>query len=290
MIVKNEAANIARAVLSARRVADEIIILDTGSTDETLSILTAMGQPFFTTSWRDSFSIARNESLSKATKPWILWMDADDVITEDAAIRIRALKEKPLENFYLFYIKNIDPLDPEIVGQSSDDKFMQFRMFPNFKGLSFDGRVHEQIAGEALGKLACCLAEDVVIEHHGYSSRQHIKESLRRNIRLQMISMGFPANTDFFEFMVGEDIYCIYHPNTIAVWYKKHYMTHFNPFEFCIPETAEERFQVMKKQVKVYLQSHLDGLRVSLTPDFEQWVRDIEKALKTGEVNVCPIA
>ena len=290
MIVKNEERNIVRAVENARKIADEIIILDTGSTDNTRRLLDSIGQPFKTTEWRDSFSLARNESLALCTLPWIFWMDADDIITDDCAMKINKLKQMPPDSVFMFDIINANTEIRDDIGQPG--KFKHIRMFPNFKGIKFQGRVHEQVVGEALLTLNRLYAEDVLIEHHGYSVKQHQTESLRRNIRLQMLEhpFGFPENTDFFSFELGPDIFCIYHPRALAIWYRHIYVATLDPFVSGCPDTHAERFMKMQQAAKDYLRSYADGMRVCKKMENAKVLTDIEAALKDGKINVCAVA
>src|SRR4029450_5445578 len=79
---KNEEANLPDCLRSVADLVDEIIIVDTGSTDRTKEVAKQFGAQVFDFPWIDNFAAARNESLSHATCPWILWLDADDRIDE----------------------------------------------------------------------------------------------------------------------------------------------------------------------------------------------------------------
>ena len=82
MIVKNEEQVLRRCLESAKSFADEIILVDTGSTDKTKEIGKTYGGKIFDFPWRDDFAAARNEAFSKATMDYCMWLDADDVVTE----------------------------------------------------------------------------------------------------------------------------------------------------------------------------------------------------------------
>jgi glycosyltransferase involved in cell wall biosynthesis len=82
MIVKNEEKVIARCLESVKGIVDEIIIVDTGSTDNTIEIVKAYTHRIFHFDWIHDFAAARNFSFQQATKEYILWLDADDVIQE----------------------------------------------------------------------------------------------------------------------------------------------------------------------------------------------------------------
>ena len=93
MIVKNEEDTLGRCLESVKDIVDEIVIVDTGSTDKTREIAKRYTKKVFNFKWIDDFSAARNYSFSKATKDYILWLDADDVILEDDALKFKDLKE-----------------------------------------------------------------------------------------------------------------------------------------------------------------------------------------------------
>lgn len=93
MIVKDEEAVLARCLDSVAEIADEIIVVDTGSSDRTKEIAAQYGQVFDFV-WCEDFSAARNYSFAQATKDFILWLDADDVITPEDKARFLKLKQE----------------------------------------------------------------------------------------------------------------------------------------------------------------------------------------------------
>lgn len=100
MIVKNEEKTLAAALAGVKNSVDEIIIADTGSTDGTVATAREFTDKIYSFEWCDDFAAARNFSFSKATCEYIMWLDADDVITEENARRLDALRgrlsaEKP---------------------------------------------------------------------------------------------------------------------------------------------------------------------------------------------------
>lgn len=99
MIVKNEEDTLGRCLDSVKDIVDEIIIVDTGSTDNTKNIVKKYTDNIYDFEWIDDFSAARNYSFSKATMDYIIWLDADDVILEE--------DRKKLE----FSKKNINSID-----------------------------------------------------------------------------------------------------------------------------------------------------------------------------------
>ena len=93
MIVKNEQEMIEQCLASIKHVVDEINIVDTGSTDRTKEIVAAYTDRIFDFKWKDDFGAARNYSFSKATKDYILWLDADDILLQEDANKLKELKK-----------------------------------------------------------------------------------------------------------------------------------------------------------------------------------------------------
>jgi glycosyltransferase involved in cell wall biosynthesis len=98
MIVRNEAEGLANCLSSVKGIADEIVIVDTGSTDQTKEIAAQFTDRIFDFEWIDDFSAARNFAFSQATKKYILWLDADDHIQEkDRQLFIKLKKKLALD-------------------------------------------------------------------------------------------------------------------------------------------------------------------------------------------------
>src|SRR3989344_5073579 len=93
MITKNEEQFLEQCLNSVQELVDEIIIVDTGSTDKTKEIAAKFTDKIFDFKWGDVFSKARNESLKQATKDWILVLDADEQLDQDG---IREVKKSVL--------------------------------------------------------------------------------------------------------------------------------------------------------------------------------------------------
>src|SRR5471030_1006215 len=95
MIAKNEARFLSDALRSVADVVDEICIVDTGSTDETLAIAEPFGAKIKQVEWRDDFAWARNEALAMATRAWILVLDADERLIETSRDELKAVGASP---------------------------------------------------------------------------------------------------------------------------------------------------------------------------------------------------
>ena len=92
MIVKNEEDTIARCLESVKDIVDEINIVDTGSTDQTKEVLKKYTDRIYDFEWAYDFAKARNYAFQQATKDYILWLDADDVLLQDDQVKLKELK------------------------------------------------------------------------------------------------------------------------------------------------------------------------------------------------------
>ena len=109
MIVKNEEDVLARCLDCVEDIVDEIIIVDTGSKDNTKKIARKYTNKIIDFKWIDDFSAARNYSFSKATKDYILWLDADDIILSEDIKKFKELKQtltQDVDNVMMKY--NVD--------------------------------------------------------------------------------------------------------------------------------------------------------------------------------------
>ncbi|MGB9500360.1 MAG: glycosyltransferase [Dissulfuribacterales bacterium] len=180
MIVKNEAKNIADCIRSVKPVVDEIIVVDTGSVDDTREIAGELGAKVFEFPWCDDFAAARNESIRHATGDYILWLDADDRISPEDRQGLKRLKKRLPASKNLACMLRI--INRNIDGEAAVN--YQLRIFPNIKGACFEGQVHEQIF-PSLNKLGIKVVEkDVHILHTGYEDEEAIKAKAERNLHI----------------------------------------------------------------------------------------------------------
>jgi glycosyltransferase involved in cell wall biosynthesis len=138
MIVKNEARCLARCLASAQKIADEIVVVDTGSTDRTLKIAGEYGAKIFHFDWCDDFSAARNFALFHATGDWLLVLDADETVGEPLAAEIRTFIQGAPQIGRLKIVS-----DFRRHGQTLRSQTFVSRLFP--WGPHFEGKIHEQI-------------------------------------------------------------------------------------------------------------------------------------------------
>ena len=170
MIVKNEEANLSKCLESVQGVVDEIVIVDTGSTDATKEIARRYTDKVYDYQWEDDFSKARNVSMDYATKPYVLWLDADDVLERSEREKLLAFK-KQLDGkidavmMPYHYAHNPDGT-PSMV-------FDRERIVRREAGFRFAGVVHEAMA---VGGHVTHV--DIAITHTGNHGAQSTKRNL----------------------------------------------------------------------------------------------------------------
>lgn len=194
MIVKNEAQNIRRCLESVAGAVDEIVVVDTGSTDNTRQIARELGARVNSFLWNENFSDARNASLDLATGDWVLFLDADEELHRDSREVLRRLTSDDAVEGY--FVKIINYIGSEGWTETCPD--LVFRLFRNRKEYRFRGAIHEQIADVILEKnnnAAYRIAEEIVIIHYGYLDRQ-IDEKDKKNRNLRIIEKELEENPE----------------------------------------------------------------------------------------------
>lgn len=176
MIVKNEEKYLRGCLESARPFVDEIIIVDTGSTDATVAIAQEYGAKLFTFPWNGNFSDARNESLRHATSEWILYLDADERLLNGA--EMRALRPSRSVIAYSVNIRSKHILPSGTVEQVNQYQ----RFFRRHPKINFEGVVHEQVLPSLIRMGKTIAPSTMFIEHLGYGeSLEKINEKCLRN-------------------------------------------------------------------------------------------------------------
>jgi len=185
MIVKNEQDFLDECLNSIQDIADEIIIVDTGSTDKTTEVAEKFKAKIHPFKWVDDFSAARNESIRHATSDWILWLDADERLLPESIPELKqSLKPETKALGYVIQIRNLLP-DRKNYRLSG-----AHRLFNNHKQIKFSGRIHEQIAPSLAELSGEERISKVTLLHHGYAlNDQDQQKKNQRNHRLlkQMI-------------------------------------------------------------------------------------------------------
>jgi glycosyltransferase involved in cell wall biosynthesis len=174
MIVKNEEKFLKRCLTSLQGKVDEIIVVDTGSTDSTIAIAKQFNTRIYNFKWNNDFAEARNESLSYATGDYILVLDADEYLDADADLHQTLTYEK---DYYIINIKNEIDNNYFINHQA-------IRLFKNKIGFRYVGSIHEHLnTGDYTDKTNAL--SDINLIHTGYKkSVVNDQNKNQRNLKL----------------------------------------------------------------------------------------------------------
>ncbi len=187
MIVKNEQATLSKCLESVQDVVDEMVILDTGSTDKTVEIAQKFGATVGSYEWGDNFAEARNEALKYVTGDWVLVLDADEVLNKKVAPQLKEAIEKE-ENLVVNLVRHE-------IGSSQSPYSLVSRLFRKHPEVSFsrpyhaiiDDSVSELLKKESHWKIVDLPA--VTLFHYGYT--QEAIASLDKANRAQAAMENF---------------------------------------------------------------------------------------------------
>lgn len=179
LISKNEEKNIKECIEKVKPAVDEIIVLDTGSTDNTVKIAEELGAKIGHFDWDDDFSEARNTAIEMATKDWILFLDCDERLeAEDLA-----LLKKTIANYGEEYVAVQQPINSVTDGGGITS--YRVTLFKRDPRIRYRGRVHETVSdsiNEFKGKF---LKVDIPVIHLGYRDKNSlIDKAINRNYKI----------------------------------------------------------------------------------------------------------
>jgi tetratricopeptide (TPR) repeat protein len=165
MIVKDEAGMLPEFLARARGLWDELVVVDTGSQDDTIAILEAAGAKVLHRPWQNDFALARNYSLEAASGEWILVLDPDEHVSAEFVAQARALLNDPQIGAATVTMQN-----------HREDGHLQeehiVRMFRRHDGVRFRHAIHEDLTDTLIPRLHQTGQTIVHIQgsiiHHGY--------------------------------------------------------------------------------------------------------------------------
>lgn len=230
LIVKNEQDVIETCLKSLVNVVDEIIIVDTGSTDKTIEIAKKYTDKIFNFQWDNDFSKARNRSLEEASGEWILLIDADEELTNITKEELKTLITK--EDIATYYVLERSLKENQI--------YYLLRLFRNVKEIFFKGIIHEQIT-EGLSEycknnnLKGTISPIIIIHH---DQKRESKNKDDRNIELLRKTLSDPSIKD-----INFVYYCI--KLAVQILSKTH--IHFDELKE-VKELFDTVYKILKEQ------------------------------------------
>ncbi|MBI5711821.1 MAG: glycosyltransferase [Chloroflexi bacterium] len=176
LIAQDEEANLPRLLNSLKDAVDEIIVMDSGSTDRTIEIAQSYGAKVFPFQWSDDFAAARNESQRHASGDWILVTDADSELEAGHAEKIRQAVASGKSRAYAYQRHS-----PH---QNGENIIALPYLFENVEGVKFEGAIHESVDGSLLALGMIPRHTDIVMQHYGYGDPSSMEKRLQRNLKL----------------------------------------------------------------------------------------------------------
>lgn len=170
MIVKDEESCLPRCLKSVREYVDEIIVVDTGSSDRSVEIALSFGARVYHHPWQNDFSLHRNQSISYASGDWLLQMDADEELYPGDGPLLRAFASSNMADYFYLLFHDLDK------SGTVHGIFYQVRFFRNGLGLHYTRKVHNQLVTTGRGGVS-----PIRIRHYGYDlepekmERKHLR-------------------------------------------------------------------------------------------------------------------
>ena len=201
MIVKDEEEWLTQCLESVQGAVDEMIVVDTGSSDRSSEIARQYGARVVPFAWCDDFAAARNAGLEQATGDWILFLDADEALDLAAREQIRSWTAASECDGLFLNIHNYTG-----TGQQGATVNPVLRLFRNAPEHRFEGRIHEQIAGAICRKNpdAAFHVTDMTIHHYGYQTAVvERKDKVNRNLKLLQQAVKEEPEQSFHHYNLG---------------------------------------------------------------------------------------
>lgn len=301
MIIKDEEEMLEQCLMSIKDIVDEIIIVDTGSKDNSIAIASKFTDKIFNYEWDNNFSNARNYSIEKCTRDWIFFMDADDYFNPRDKNKFLKLIESSDKEGYFFVTKNYIDLNRK-------DKYstnLNIRLIRNKDRYEFVGAIHEQLVEKRNKTLDISLFStvDISIEHKGYlKAVMEKKQKKERNINILEEELKKDPKNIFMNFNMGNEYLSLENYNKALEYYDISYknstevrgFTHklllrmvvcyneLKEFKKAI-KFAEEAIKIFPKFTEVY---YMLGTIFEKERKYTLAIESYEKAIDIGESSI----
>ncbi len=197
MIVRDEEANLDACLATVADLVDELIVVDTGSVDDTVAVAERRGARVVRFPWVDDFAAARNAGLDAADRAWVLWLDADDRLDQANRDKLRTLLAGLRDDNAAYVFRQRNRLDQ---APGEPVVFDRIHLFRNRPDVRWERRVHEQILPAIERTGAEVRWADVAFEHSGYAEQGRHRGKAERNLRLLRIEAAERPGDAFTQF------------------------------------------------------------------------------------------
>ncbi|MDR2352904.1 MAG: glycosyltransferase, partial [Deltaproteobacteria bacterium] len=196
MIIKDECTNLPKSLGPLKEIADEIVVVDTGSRDGSRALAKSYGARVYDFPWVNDFSRARNQAILSARADYLLWLDADNYLAPAGYLKLKNLLPPPDAPPVILMAEE------KVIPQG--DRIWQKRVFPNLKSTRFVGRVHEQIEHPEDFQV---IFSGVTITHWGYANLQEAKKKGERNLELLLNAPETKAGDYYYLYQLGKTLF-----------------------------------------------------------------------------------
>lgn len=260
LIARDEEPRIGACLRSAAPYVDEMIVVDTGSTDRTREAASDCGARVFDFPWTESFADARNQSLEQARGRWIFWMDADDVLPPECGEKLRALvtseeqavspnphpshhPDRPQAAY------QVQVRIPSAPGEFSEAVVDHVKLFPNRPDLRFEHRIHEQILPAIRRAGLPLVFSDLYVVHQNYDrSPEGQARKRQRDFRLLELDLRDHPDHPFVLYNLGMTYLYATREYEVAAHYLRRSLDRSHPGD-----------SIVRKAYAMLTQAHMGG-------------------------------
>ncbi|MGG4107877.1 glycosyltransferase family 2 protein [Paenibacillus sp. FSL W8-0187] len=245
ILVRDEEKVIDRCIVSLINVVREIIVVDTGSTDDTVNLVQKYPVKLLSFQWANNFSDARNFAIQHAKQPFVFMIDADEVLGEESICSLREfIKKKPTVPATVTI--------SSIINEQKSVSSNITRIFPNNACYRYRGAIHEQLCFQGRA-LETTRYSNVKLLHDGYQKAKiQNKSKIERNIMLLQEQLKIEPDSVYFRFQIGQTLFVdqkykeavLYFDDALRMLSKEHSIpkyisTLFLSYGYCLFYNAE---------------------------------------------------
>jgi len=255
MIVKNEEKYLGRCLKSAAALVDEIVVVDTGSTDRTIEIAMEHGAKIFHFKWCDDFSAARNYAIEQVSGDWVLVLDADEYFVDDQSDLIRNFVKASNDRIGLI----------RIISRFVEygHTFEGIRSIPRLlpRGVMYKGRIHEQPTPPMV-----MVETGLSVLHDGY----YMTDKSIRNIPLLLKALSDEPNNAYLNFQLGRQYQGTKQHELAVKYLEKAYTRMRENDPFALDATTEllQAYTKCKRYERALELAGNEAARLQTSPDF----------------------
>lgn len=291
LIVKNEENNIERCIKSFIKVVNQIVVVDTGSEDETINIAKSLGAEIYNYEWDDNFSKPRNYAIDKAKGEWIIFLDADEYFVNSTELNIPIIinryKNRKMDGI-TFKRVNVESDGNHIIGSD-----YMLRIIKNDKDIRYKGKIHEvPYKNDDYIYSYIDKNDELEIYHTGYC-KEFSKSKTERNLKLleEEIADGTANDRTYFHL---SDCYLGVSKPELSIKYSRLYLeTKKEAFGFnsrIYSNLIEAMMQVKEEKTKIFAEIQNSINSFPYHPEFYNFlgryyheIQQYEKALVSFE-------